>query len=100
MAVQEHAEPRGERYRDALAERRVCQAGRVIAVAHVRALDEHLRHGGQVQPAEVGADIETSRANVIRIRLAGEGTVFVPDIEPEPSVNICHTRKSALSTGQ
>jgi hypothetical protein len=31
MAAQERAEPGGERYRDALPERRVCQAGRIIA---------------------------------------------------------------------
>src|SRR6266481_6039486 len=85
MAAQKRAESGSERYRDLLAERRVCQAGRVTAVAHVRALDKHLRHGGQVQAAEVGADIETSRANVIRKRLAGDGTVFIPDVEPEPA---------------
>src|SRR5438128_9298619 len=78
-SAEEGLEPARERDRLALAVRGGLEPARVGRVAHVRGLDQHLRHDGEVEAAEIGAHVETVAADVGRVRLAGDRGERLPD---------------------
>src|SRR3954447_3069770 len=84
-ATEERGEPARERVRLLPAIARAAQPTRVPGVPHVRRLDEDLRHVTQVEAAEVGANVEATRAGVRRVRLPRSGRERGADVEREPA---------------